>query len=142
MVTLADAMSTDLKKISSEASVTQAAKRMRAERVGALLIERVGTLLKDRGGQIVGLITEADLVRKAVADEVDLANTAVDQVMTTPMITVEATWPLTEAYDMMKDSGVRHLLVTKKKKKWSVLFPFAICWFVFNDEALNLDAAP
>ena len=116
MDTLADAMSTDLKKISSEASVIQAAKRMRAERVGALLIERVGKLLKDREGKIVGLITEADIVRKAVADEVDLANTAVDQVMTSPMITVEATWPLTEAYDMMRDSGVRHLLVTKNEK--------------------------
>ncbi len=116
MFTLADAMSTDLKKISSETSVTQAAKRMRAERVGALVIERVGKLLKDREAHIVGLITEADIVRKAVADEVDLANTAVDQVMTSPMITVEATWPLTEAYDMMRDSGVRHLLVTNKEK--------------------------
>ena len=48
MVTLADAMSTDLKKISSETSVTQAAKRMRAERVGALVIERVGKLLRDQ----------------------------------------------------------------------------------------------
>jgi len=116
MFTLADAMNTDLKKISSVASVTEAAKRMRAERVGALVIERVGTLLKDREGKIIGLITEADIVRKAVADEIDLANTAVDQVMTSPMITVEATWPLTDAYDMMRDSGVRHLLVTKKEK--------------------------
>jgi len=55
MVTLADAMSTDLKKISSESSVTQAAKQMRAEKVGALLIERFGTLMRDRGGHIVGL---------------------------------------------------------------------------------------
>ena len=122
MVTLADAMSTDRKKIFSETSVTQAAKRIRAERVGALVIERVGKLLRDREGHIVGLITEADIVRKAVADEVDLANTAVDQVMTTPMITVEATWPLTEAYDMMKDSGVRHLLVTKKRKSGRYCF--------------------
>jgi signal-transduction protein with cAMP-binding, CBS, and nucleotidyltransferase domain len=116
MVILADAMITDLKKISSESSVTQAAKRMRAERVGALVIERVGTFLKDREGQIVGLITEADIVRKAVAEEVDLAKSTVDQFMTSPMFTVEATWPLTEAYDMMREGGVRHLLVTQDKK--------------------------
>lgn len=35
--------------------------------------------------------------------------------MTSPMITVEASWPLEDAFQMMKDSGVRHLLVTKQK---------------------------
>ncbi len=36
--------------------------------------------------------------------------------MTTPMITVEASWPLEEAYDMMRGSGVRYLLVTQARK--------------------------
>ncbi len=45
MVTLEQAMSTDLKKISSESSIVEAAKQMRDERVGALLIERIGKLL-------------------------------------------------------------------------------------------------
>jgi signal-transduction protein with cAMP-binding, CBS, and nucleotidyltransferase domain len=88
---------------------------MRAEGIGALLIERIGKLLRDREGQIVGLITETDIIRKAVAEEVDLANHTVEQMMTTPMITVEITWPLEDAYDMMKDSGVRHLLVSKNQ---------------------------
>ena len=114
MVTLEQAMSTDLKKISSESSLVEAAKHMRDGRVGALLIERRGKLLRDRDGQIVGLITETDIIRKAVADEVDLAHHTVEQVMSTPMITLEVTWPLEDAYEMMKDSGVRHLLVTKE----------------------------
>jgi signal-transduction protein with cAMP-binding, CBS, and nucleotidyltransferase domain len=113
MVTLEQAMSTNLKKISCNSSLVEAAKQMRAEGIGALLIERIGKLLRDREGQIVGLITETDIIRKAVAEEVDLANHTVEQMMTTPMITVEITWPLEDAYDMMKDSGVRHLLVSK-----------------------------
>ena len=113
MVTLEQAMSTDLKKISSESSLVEAAKYMRDGRVGALLIERIGKLLRDRDGQIVGIITETDIIRKAVAEEVDLTHHTVEQVMSTPMITLEVTWPLEEAYEMMKESGVRHLLVTK-----------------------------
>ncbi len=35
--------------------------------------------------------------------------------MTSPMITVEASWPLEDALEMMKDSGVRHLLVTQRQ---------------------------
>ena len=113
MVTLEQAMSTDLKKISSESSLVEAAKYMRDGRVGALLIERRGKLLRDRDGQIVGIITETDIIRKAVAEEVDLTHHTVEQVMSTPMITLEVTWPLEEAYEMMKESEVRHLLVTK-----------------------------
>jgi len=115
MVTLEQAMSTDLKKISSESSIVEAAKQMRNERVGALLIERIGKLLWDREPHIVGLITETDIIRKGVAEELDLTKHTVEQFMTTPMISVESTWPLEDVYEMMRDSGVRHLLVLKEK---------------------------
>ncbi len=116
MLSLADAMTTNLKKIPSKTSVVDAAKRMRDERIGALAIERFGEDLEGAEGQVVGLITEADIVRRAVAEEIDLAKTTVETVMMTPMITVEASWPLEEAYDMMRDSGVRYLLVTQARK--------------------------
>ncbi len=116
MQSLADAMTTNLKKIPCETSVVDAAKRMRDERIGALAIERFGEDQKGGEGQVVGLITEADIVRRAVAEEIDLAKTTVETVMMTPMITVEASWPLEEAYDMMRDSGVRYLLVTQARK--------------------------
>ncbi len=88
---------------------------MRNERVGALLIERIGKLLRDREPHIVGLITETDIIRKGVAEEIDLTKHTVEQFMTTPMISVESTWPLEDVYEMMRDSGVRHLLVSKEK---------------------------
>jgi len=71
--------------------------------------------MRDQEEEIVGLITETDIIRKVVADERDLKTTSVDTVMTSPMITVEASWPIEDACDMMKDSGVRHLLVTKNQ---------------------------
>jgi CBS domain-containing protein len=106
MKTLAHVMTTVLQKISSQSSVAMASKQMREAQVGSLVIERHGELMRDREEQIIGLITETDIIRKAVAEELDLKSTAVDTVMTSPMITVEASWPIEEAVDMMKDSGV------------------------------------
>ncbi len=115
MKTLAQAMTTDLHKISSQANVFDASRQMRDRLVGSLVVVRRGTLMRDQEEEIIGLITEADIIRKAVADERDLRATSVDMVMTSPMITVEASWPIEDAFSMMKDSGVRHLLVTKNQ---------------------------
>ncbi len=113
MKTLAHAMITALETISDKADVISAAKKMRKKQIGSLAVVRRGTLMRDREQKIVGLITETDIIRRAVADERNLATTTVDMVMSNPMVAVEASWPLPEAYQMMKDAGVRHLLVTR-----------------------------
>ena len=115
MKTLGHVMTTTLQKISSHSSVIMASKQMREAQVGSLVIVRQGELMRDREEQIIGLITESDIIRKAVAEELDLKSVTVDTVMTSPMITVESTWPIEDAVDMMKDGGVRHLLVTQNK---------------------------
>ena len=113
MKTLANVMTTALHKIQAGATVVAASQEMRDKKVGSLVVVRRGELLRDQEEEIIGLITEADIIRKAVAEEKDLTVTTSDMVMTSPMITVEASWPLEDAFDMMKDSGVRHLLVTQ-----------------------------
>jgi len=115
MKTLANVMTTSLQKVEAQANIFSASKQMRDQKVGSLVIVRHGELMRDQEEEIIGLITEADIIRKAVAEEQDLKTTTVDTVMTSPMITVEASWPLQDAFDMMKDSGVRHLLVTQNQ---------------------------
>jgi len=115
MSKLADVMITNLKSISCTSSVIEAAKRMRAEGIGSLLVERTGNLLRDPDSTIIGLVSETDIIRKAVADDKNLHNTKVESIITSPMITVETTWPIEEAYEMMKQQGVRYLLVTESE---------------------------
>ena len=116
MSTLAEVMITDLKTIPCEASISDAAKKMRVERIGSLLVERTGKLLRDQKTQIIGLVSETDIIRNAVAEEKNLYETRVESIITSPMITVETTWPIEEAYDMMKQQGVRYLMVTDSEK--------------------------
>jgi len=115
MKTLANVMITTLKKIEAKANIIMASKKMRDEQVGSLVIVRHGELMRDQEEEIIGVISETDIIRKAVAREQNLTVTTVDTVMTSPMVTVEASWPLEDAFNMMKDSGVRHLLVTQNK---------------------------
>ena len=115
MKTLANVMTTSLQKIEAQESIITASQRMRDGKVGSLVVVRHGELMRDQKEEIIGLITETDIVRKAVAEEQELQTTTIDMVMTSPMITVEASWPLEDAYDMMKDSGVRHILVTQSQ---------------------------
>jgi len=111
MKTLANVMTTTLQKIEATRNIITASRQMRDGQVGSLVVVRHGELMRDQKEEIIGVISETDIIRKAVAQELDLTATTVDTVMTSPMITVEASWPLEDAFHMMKDSGVRHLLV-------------------------------
>ncbi len=102
MITIAEVMSRDVKTTMAETSIAEAAKRMRDYRVGALLVEKEG--------QPVGIVSDTDVVRKAVAEEKELATMTVESIMT-PLHTIHPTQTLLEAQDMMRYRGVGHLAV-------------------------------
>ncbi len=108
MSTLVQVMRRDLKKIAHDKSVREAAKRMRDERVSSLFVEK--------GGQLVGIITDTDVVRRAVADDADLGKATVQSIMTSPIAAIESMRTIQDAHDMMGDLGVRHLGVTEQGK--------------------------
>jgi signal-transduction protein with cAMP-binding, CBS, and nucleotidyltransferase domain len=101
-------MRRELKKIAHDESVREAAKRMRDERIGSLMVEK--------GGQLVGIVTETDMVRRAVAGDRDLGKVTVESIMTSPIATIESMRTVQDAHDMMGDLGVRHLGVTEQGK--------------------------
>jgi signal-transduction protein with cAMP-binding, CBS, and nucleotidyltransferase domain len=108
MGTLKNLMTGTLKTIRHDATIQEAARRMRDERVGSLLVER--------DGQIVAIVTETDIVRKASARGADLGKEKIEAIMTAPVATIEILRTPQDAHDMMGDLGVRHLGVTDKGK--------------------------
>lgn len=105
MSTVAQIMTKRPKAIGPKTSIVSAAKSMRAARVGSLLVKK--------GKQLVGIVTDTDIVRRAVATGKPLGKLTVDKVMTTPLCTIEGSQPVEDAQEMMGDLGVRHLAVTK-----------------------------
>ncbi len=87
--------------VESGMSILTTAKTMRDARIGSLFVKK--------GDQWVGIITETDIVRRAVANNRNLAEQTVDMIMTTPICTIEGNCLVHEAQDMMNKLGVRHL---------------------------------
>lgn len=105
MSTVAQVMTKRPKAIGPKTSIVSAAKTMRQARVGSLMVKK--------GKQLIGIVTDTDIVRRAVATGKPLGKLTVDKVMTTPLCTIEGSQPVDDAQEMMGDLGVRHLAVTK-----------------------------
>ncbi len=102
---LAVMMSRSLRSIPPDASLLEAARLMRDSKIGALLVE-------DRE-QFVGVVSETDLVRKAMAGGEDPLGQPVKSVMSSPIITIEIDRSAHDASDQMAEHGIRHLAVTQ-----------------------------
>ena len=108
MPTVGDSMRRVLKKVPHTTTVNEAAGKMSAEKIGSLFVEKKG--------ELVGIVTETDMVRKAVATGASLGNLTVEKIMTFPIKSIEASRSVHDASDMMGDLGVRHLGVTENGK--------------------------
>lgn len=85
-----------------EVTVREAAQLMRAQKVGCVLAMD--------NGAAVGIVTESDLVR-LVAEDCDLSSTPLRDVMSNPVVTVEAATTLEDAAQLMRERNVKRLAV-------------------------------
>lgn len=103
---LAVMMKRNLRTISPDATLADAAVMMRDARIGAVLVVEHGTY--------VGIVSETDLVRKGMANRLDPARATVRDVMSSPVITIELDRSAHDASDLMAEKGIRHLAVTEE----------------------------
>ena len=102
---LAVMMSRDIRTISPDATLTEAASLMRDTRIGALLVGTPGSYL--------GVVSETDLVRKAMAGGLDPGKERVRTIMSSPIISIEIDRSAHEASDLMADKAIRHLAISQ-----------------------------
>jgi CBS domain-containing protein len=82
-------------------SVASAARRLRDQRVGCIVVTR--------GDRPIGILTDRDLAVRVVAEGRDAATTRVDEVLTYDPITLCDTDTLDAATRCMREHGVRRL---------------------------------
>jgi CBS domain-containing protein len=105
MSTVAMIMSKNPKSVGPGLSIVSAAKKMHSARVGSLFVKK--------GKKLVGIVTDTDIVRRAVSTNKNLGKMTVEKIMTTPICTIEGSQSVDDAQDMMADLGVRHIAVTQ-----------------------------
>jgi CBS domain-containing protein len=90
------------------ATLQQAASLMREHHVGLLIITEKST----EGLQITGIVTDRDVVVEAVARGMDVTKTEVGRLESEKLAALPSDAAIDEAINMMKERGVRRLLVS------------------------------
>lgn len=94
--------------VDAEATVIEAARLMTEFNIGAVPVLRAG--------ELIGIFSERDLMRRVVAGGRSPAMTKVSEVMTSKPQTVSADSDLEECMQMMQEAGFRHLPVMEGNK--------------------------
>ena len=113
MSTVADVMTKDVLTVEPTASIGEAAEKMNAAHVGAIVV--VEDFVR-----IVGIVTERDLLR-AVAARARAAEARVRQWMTPDPLTVEPETSIDDAAKIMFDHNFRHLPVVKDGRSLGIV---------------------
>ena len=110
--TVGDFMHRYLEVVPPKTTIVEAADRMREKSLGSLLIE--STDEEGRVSNRSGIVTETDLIRKVLAKGIDPSLTMVDQIMTSPLLTITPDRPMLDASHLMETNHVRYLCVSDK----------------------------
>jgi len=94
--------------IERDTDVQTAARIMRDRRISSLFVTN--------GKEIVGILTDTDMVRRVVAAGADTRKTTAEQIMSAPILTIEQNKTVLDANDLMAQTHIRHLGVTQDGK--------------------------
>ncbi len=94
--------------VERDTDVQTAARLMRDRRISSLFVTK--------GKEIVGILTDTDMVRRVVAAGVDTLTTTAEKIMSAPILTIEEDKTVLDASDLMAKTHIRHLGVTQGGK--------------------------
>ena len=106
MTTVRDAMTQDVETVSPSQPIRDAAKLMKAGDFGSIPV------VED--GQLIGVVTDRDIVVRAVAQGLDTASAQVGEVASTGPVTVDPNEDLGEALALMARHRIRRLPVVEQ----------------------------
>ena len=107
---IGEIMTKKLETIAISSSAQEAAKKMRDKNVSSLLVIDDNN---SKNSKPIGIVTERDLVRKVCVNDASSKHTMVQDITSSPLITIDAISSIEVAADVMTQNKVRHLLVVE-----------------------------
>ncbi len=114
LLAVGDIMNKNIVSIIDSDTVQVAAAQMAAKNIGSLL-------LVDDKDQLSGIVTEQDIVRRAVATGMDITNNPISMVMSKEIVKIADDESVFEARNLMKEKNLSHLVVIKDDKPAGIL---------------------
>ena len=84
-------------------SINEAARAMAENGVTSILVR------DSENGTVTGIVTERDIIYRAVAKSLGMYKVKIKKIMSTPLITVDNHTPCIEAIKIMREKGLRRL---------------------------------
>ncbi|MFC1604383.1 CBS domain-containing protein [Planctomycetota bacterium] len=103
-----DIMSRDVAAVSPGSTVVSAAKIMSSNNISCLIVSNDGCLS--------GIVTETDMLKKAVANGHDFSKMKVEQIMSSPVRSAPSNLSVMEAGKIMEDENIRRLVVLEDER--------------------------
>src|SRR5258705_4496945 len=103
MQTVREVMTTNVVYLPSETTLAEAARTMREQDIGDVVVVD--------GPELAGLVTDRDIVVRAVAERCDPAATTIGEILTKDLVTVRPEDSIHSAALLMRDQAVRRVLV-------------------------------
>ncbi len=94
--------------IDRAATLQEAARLMRDKQIGSLLVVK--------NSKIIGIVSDTDVTRRAVAESLPPDRVTVETIMSAPIITIDIHSTPEMVNDLMRDKGIRHLAITEGGK--------------------------
>ncbi|GJL60931.1 MAG: hypothetical protein NPIRA03_37880 [Nitrospirales bacterium] len=113
MVRVEQLMTKELACVEFTQAVSVAANLMRIRNIGSLLVKR--------GEELVGIVTESDIVKKVVAFHFPSEYVQVGAIMSSPLVSIEESETVFEAAGIMQAAHTRHLLVGNETQVLGIL---------------------
>jgi CBS domain-containing protein len=107
LILVEDVMTKAIISVTNETTVFQVAKMMEQGGIGAVLVKK--------NGHLSGIITDRDYATKIVAHNLP-SDTPVEQIMSSPLITINFDESISDAAERMTSKKIRKLAVTDNGK--------------------------
>ena len=78
--------------------------------------KNIGSVVVEKNSEYVGIVTETDLTRKVLLQDLCPNTSRVSEIMTQPIISLDCHLPVTEANAYMAKKKMRHLAITDNGK--------------------------
>lgn len=106
-----EVMSSELRGVRTDTTVSEAAEHMRILDVGSLPV------VSPEDNRVVGIVTDRDIVVRSVARGSDVSSQRVSEVMSSPLVCCHEEDSIEQASAAMKAKRVRRVLVLNEKNQ-------------------------
>jgi len=113
METVGDRMTSPVLSIEQDESVKNAAEKIYAN--------GIGSLLATSNENFIGIITKTDLMTRVLIKNLSAESIRVAEVMSQPIISIDASETLDSARKLLREKSIRHLAVTRDEEIVGIL---------------------